>query len=191
MIALAGPLHLLALVLVVSGVQKLVAPAPAATAMRDAGLPARGPLAGATPGIALGAAEVAVGLVALAVPQWWAAAALAVVYAGFAAFVLRLRRTDATAGCGCFGAASVPPGRAHVVVNIASAVTAAAIAVAGVPDIVEVFDAGVGAAAGYLLLLATGAGLVLLTPALLAELDQARRGDHPRAFAPIATRSPR
>lgn len=190
MIALAGPLHLLALVLVVSGMQKLVSPGPAATAMVSAGLalPRRAQTA---TGIALGAAEIAVGLVALAVPTWWAAALLAATYAGFAAFVVRLRATDATAGCGCFGAASTPPGRAHVAVNLVAAATAAGIAIAGVPDIVEVFDAGVGTAAVYLFLLAIGAGLLLVAPSTFAELEAARRAERPRPFSITPRNAPR
>ena len=121
MTILSGPLHLLALVLVVSGFGKLAQPAPAATAMRDAGLPV--PFRGrAASGIALGVVEASIGLVALAVPTWWSAAALGGFYAALAAFVVRLRSIDGDAGCGCFGAASTPPGIAHLVLNSVAAV---------------------------------------------------------------------
>ncbi len=186
MIALAGPLHLLALVLVVSGLQKLVAPAPAATAMADAGLPVpfRGRVAS---GVALGVVEAGIGIVAIAVPTWWAAVGLGAFYLALAGFVLRLRATDSTAGCGCFGASSTPPGRVHVVLNTVSAVAAFGVAAAGVPDIVDVFDAGVAVAIPYLALLAIGAGLLLVAPTLVAEIEQVRKGDLPRAFTTNVT----
>ena len=190
MIELAGPLHLLALVLVVSAFGKLVDPWPATEAMRDAGLPVpfRGrPVAG----VALGLIEGTVGVLALAVPAWWAAAALAAFYAALAGFVARLRSRDGDAGCGCFGASSVPPGAAHLVLNATGACVAGLTAVAGVPDIVDVLDAGPGVAVPYAALLAIGAGLVLVAPTLFAELAQARAGGRPRAFAPTSTPSSR
>lgn len=184
MTAIAGPLHLLALVLVVSAVGKLVDPWPATGAMRDAGLPL--PFRGRPyAGIALGIVEGAIGLAALTVPEWWAATALGVFYAALAGFVWTLRRRDSTAGCGCFGASSTPPGTAHLVLNAGGALTALTAAVVGVPDIVDVFDEGVGVAVPYLGLLAIGAAIVLVGPALSAELSRARAGDAaPRPFAP-------
>lgn len=188
MIALAGPLHLLALVVVVSGFQKVFSPQPAADAMADAGLPV--PFRGrAASGAALGVVEAGIGIVAIAVPTWWAAAVLAAFYLALAGFVVRLRATDGTAGCGCFGSSSTPPGRIHVALNLASAATAAAIALAGVPDIVEVFDAGTSIAVPYLGLLAIGAGLLLVAPTVIAEIEQVRRGDLPRAFTTDFPRS--
>lgn len=176
--ALAGPLHLLALVLVVSGVQKLVDPRPAGTAMRSATLPV--PFGERATGTALGVAETTTGLVAVAVPHALAAAWLGVFYLALAGFVVRLRRRDASAGCGCFGSSSAPPTTAHVVVNLVAAAVALSTAVTGVPDIVDVLDGGPGVAVPYLALLATGAGLVLLAPALFADL--ARIPDEPRRF---------
>lgn len=177
MTALAAPLHLLALVLVVSGIQKLLAPSAAAAAMADARLPV--PWRGRRiTGIALGAVETATGVVALAVPHALAAAWLGVFYLALAGFVLLLRSRDADAGCGCFGAASTPPGAAHLVLNGVAAVTAFAIAIAGVPDIVEVVDDGAVVSAAYLLLLAIGASLLLVAPALSAEVGRLLRGEH-------------
>ena len=185
MTALAGPLHLLALVLVVSGVGKLVSPWPATAAMRDAGLPV--PFRGrAVGGLALVAVETSIGLAALAVPQWWAALALAGFYAALTAFVVRLRRRDGDAGCGCFGASSTPPGTAHVVLNATATIVALSVAALGVPDILDVFDDGAGVAVPYVLLLAVGAWLVLVAPTVAAERSQARAGTAPRPFAPVA-----
>lgn len=178
MTALAGPLHLLALALIVSGIQKLVAPRAAASAMADARLPLVGrgrPAAG----FALGTVEVATGLAALAVPHRLAAAWLGVFYLALAGFILLLRSRDADAGCGCFGASTTPPGTAHLVSNGVAAVTAFGIAIAGVPDIVDVVDAGIVTSAAYLLLLAVGAALLLVAPALTAEIARSLRGEHP------------
>lgn len=183
---LSGPLHLLALVLVVSGFGKLAQPAPAANAMRDAALPV--PFRGRpVSGVALGVVEASVGLVALAVPTWWAATMLGAFYAALAAFVLRLRSVDGDAGCGCFGAASTPPGTAHLVLNTVAAVVAVVAAASGVPDIVDVFDDGAGVAVPYVLLLAVGAGTLLVAPGLTSQIAQLKAGSVPRAFNPVRT----
>ena len=175
---LAAPLHLLALVLVVSGVQKLMAPAAAAAAMADARLPLPWRGRPAT-GVALGAVEVTTGALALAVPNRLVAAWLGVFYLALAGFVLLLRSRDADAGCGCFGAAQTPPGTAHLVLNVVAAATAFGIAAAGVPDIVDVVDDGIVVAAAYVLLLTTGAAVLLVAPALTAEISRLLRGEHP------------
>jgi hypothetical protein len=181
MSALAGPLHLVALVLVVSGAQKVARPAPAAQAMVAAGLPLPARLHAGI-GIALGIAEAATGLTVFAAPHPATAAWLGVAYLALAGFVLVLRRRDATAGCGCFGAATTPPSTTHVVLNVAAAAVALAAAATGVPDVVEVLDEGAGVAVPYTALVALGAGLVLLAPTLLAGIEQAVRGDDVPAF---------
>lgn len=181
MSALAGPLHLVALVLVVSGAQKVVAPAPAAQAMRDAGLPVPR-RATAAAGVALGLVEAATGLAVFAAPHRAAAAWLGAFYLALAGFVLLLRRRDATAGCGCFGAASTPPTAAHVVVNLLAAAVAIAASAAGVPDVVDVLDEGAGTAVAYAALVVTGAGLALAAPALLGQIDQIVHGDRAQPF---------
>ena len=175
---LAAPLHLVALVLVVSGIQKLVAPRAAASAMADARLPLLG-RGRPVMGIVLGGVEAATGVLALAVPHRLAAAWLGVFYLALAGFVVLLRSRDADAGCGCFGAASTPPGTAHLVLNGVAAATAFAIAVAGVPDIVDVVDDGVVTAVAYVLLLAVGAAVLLVAPALTAEIRRLLQGEHP------------
>jgi hypothetical protein len=186
--ALAGPLHLAALVLVISGAQKVGAPRPAAQAMADAGLPVPRRRRAAV-GIALGVIEAATGLAVFAFPHAASAAWLGAFYLALAAFVIALRRRDATAGCGCFGAASTPPTNAHVVVNVVAAAVALGAAAIGVPDIVDVLDEGAGVAVPYAALVVTGAALVLLAPALLARitqtLDTAGGGSQgPRPFGP-------
>lgn len=173
---LAGPLHLLALVLVASGIQKVVAPGAAAAAMAEARLPV--PWRGrAVTGLGLGVVEAATGVVALAVPHRLAAAWLGVFYLALAGFVVLLRARDADAGCGCFGASSTPPGTAHLVLNGAAAATAFAIAVTGVPDIVDVVDDGPVIAAAYVLLLGIGAAVLLVAPTLTSEISRLLHGE--------------
>lgn len=173
--------HLLAVVLVLSGAQKVVSPAAAQQAMRDADLPLGGR---AGTGRMLGALEMTVGLVALVVSVWWAAVAVAFVFGCFAAFVQRLRAVDDTAGCGCFGASSTPPGTAHLVSNLLAVVFLLGAAMTGYDDVLAVADDGLAAAVLYPLLLAVGAGLVLVAPAVLADLADARQGGRPtRSFS--------
>lgn len=187
MSALTGPVHLLAAVLVISGLQKVGAPAAAADAMRDARLPI--PFRGrAVTGVALGLVEATIGIAALAVPHRAALAALGAFYAALTIFVLRLRRTDGSAGCGCFGAASTPPGVAHLVSNSVAALVAAVATVVGVDDIVEVVDAGAAVVVPYGGLVVTGAVLVLTAPALLAQIDATRRAPSVPTFRPRSSR---
>jgi hypothetical protein len=183
---LAGPLHLVALVLVVSGAQKVGAPRPSAQAMSAAGLPVPR-RAHAAAGIALGVVEGATGLAVFAFPHALSAIWLGVFYLALAGFVVALRRRDATAGCGCFGAASTPPTNVHVAVNLVAAAVALTAAAVGVPDIADVLDEGVSVAVPYAALVVTGAALVLVAPALLARTSPAAgttgdRSDGPRPF---------
>lgn len=180
MSALAGPLHLVALVLVVSGAQKVVAPGPAAQAMRDAGLPV--PVRATWTGVVLGVVEAACGLAVFAAPHPASALALGAFYLALAGFVLLLRSRDATASCGCFGAASTPPTTAHLVLNVVAAATALTAAAIGVPDVVDLLDEGAGVALPYATLVVAGAGLLLLAPALLGQIDQIVHGDQPPQF---------
>lgn len=169
MSALAGPLHLVALVLVVSGAQKVVRPLPAARAMVSAGLRLR-VRHHAVSGRLLGLVEAATGLAVFAAPHPASALWLGTAYLALAGFVIVLRRRDPIAGCGCFGAAGTPPTTAHVVSNLAAAGVAVAAAALGVPDVVDALDEGMGVAVPYAVLVVTGAALVLLAPVLLAAL---------------------
>jgi hypothetical protein len=127
---LAGPVLALAGLLAFSGVQKLAWPEAAAQAMRAAGFgPAAGP-GGEWAGRLLGLVELAVAAAALVWGDSTTAAAMALVYAGFALFSWRLYvRTGATASCGCFGSAEVPVTRLHIILNaVAAAACVAAVA---------------------------------------------------------------
>lgn len=80
----------------------------------------------------LGFGEVVLGAVALVTGGRLMAAAVAVLYAGFALFVVRAIRRGAES-CGCFGAEEqTPPSPRHVAIDGALAVGAAAAALTAV-----------------------------------------------------------
>ena len=168
MSALAGPLHLVALVLVISGAQKVIDPGPPTQAMRDAGVPML-PRRGTWPGRALGVVEAATGLAVITTPWPGASLWMGAFYLALAGFVVLLRRRDDTAGCGCFGASSAPPTRLHVIANLVAAAVAVAAPIAGMPDIVDVVAEGIGIAVPYGVLVVTGASLVLVGPSFFAS----------------------
>ena len=107
---LTAPLAVAALVLIVAGVAKLRAPAPAAAALRELGLPAA-----ALAIRAFAAGEIALGVWALAAPTSVAAIALACCYAAFA--VLALLLASRRAACGCFGEGDFPASRAQALLS--------------------------------------------------------------------------
>ena len=121
---LAGPYVVAAALLAMGGGLKLRRPAPTARALREAGLGRLAPFARA-----MGAAEVAVGLAALAVDSAAVAGLVAACYAGFAGFVaLALTRPAPVGDCGCFAGADSPPSAVHVVLDLAAAAVAVALA---------------------------------------------------------------
>jgi hypothetical protein len=119
---LTAPVAVAALVLIVAGVAKLRAPAPAVGAARELGV-----RVAATPIRAFAAAEVALGVWALAAPSGVAVAALACCYAGFAALALLL--ASRRAACGCFGEGDFPASRVQALLSALLAVACAAAAV--------------------------------------------------------------
>jgi len=120
--ALTAPLAVAALVLVVAGVAKLRAPAPAAGALRELGLPAAAP---AIRAFAVG--EIALGMWALVDPSSAPAIALACCYAAFAGLALLLAARRAS--CGCFGEDEFPASRFQALLSAVLAVACAAAAV--------------------------------------------------------------
>jgi hypothetical protein len=119
---LTAPVAVAALVLVVAGVAKLRAPAPAAAALRELGLPAGQPLIRV-----FAVLEVALGSWALASPTGVAAIALAGCYVVFAAVALLLAHRRAA--CGCFGESEFPASRLQALISalLAAACGAAAL----------------------------------------------------------------
>lgn len=170
---LAPPFFVAAGLLVASGLAKVRNPRPAGRALSAAGVPA-----GATLTRGLGAVEMAAGVLAVAAPTRAVAIAVALLYAAFALFLLRLIRTrDSQASCGCLGAREVRPGLLHVGLNVVGVVTAtaAAAAIRPVPGVLEVLRGsplfGVPAALG----LAIAGYLAYLAVAYLPELFFAYR----------------
>ena len=135
--AVAGPFVAASALLGVAGVVKLVRPAGTVEALRAAALPGSAPLSRA-----LGAAELAVAVAAVAVGSRPLALLVVASYLGFAGFTMRLiARRGGTAGCGCFGEARTPASSLHVVLNLALAATAVLGAIAppgGVADVLAV-----------------------------------------------------
>lgn len=116
--------------LLLAGGAKIRRPAAPGRALVLAGLPG-----GVVAVRLLGAGEVLVAVLALAVGGW-AWAPVAVAYGAFAVFVARERARPASS-CGCFGEEGVPLTRLHLVVDAVLAVAAAVAAwwqAPGVPD---------------------------------------------------------
>lgn len=109
LVALTVPAAMLA---VLGGLGKLVAPRGAADAMRAAGI-----ASGAVLVRSLAALECGLGASALLVASPAPRALLAATYAGFMAFALRSMARRSSAGCGCFGTRGGPAGWRHVTVD--------------------------------------------------------------------------
>lgn len=176
--ALSGPLQVVALTLIVSGMIKILDPRPSQEAMRSAGIPVG---TGVLPGRLLGSVELLSGLALFVVPGRTVAAWFAVLHLGLFGFVLALLRRDPTASCGCLGRASAPPTRAHAGLNLAIAAIAAVAAVLGVDDPIRLLDEP-ALVVPHVVLVVTGAGLLLFAPALLAERSAVVIGRTPRRF---------
>jgi hypothetical protein len=108
-----------AVLLVIAGAQKLIDPWPAASALRQAKLPASRSLVRAGAGV-----EIALGSLFLVMGTAVLSTAVAVVYLAFAVFVVVAMRTGVDGSCGCFGREDTPPSWLHVVANGVVAVAA-------------------------------------------------------------------
>jgi hypothetical protein len=119
---LTDPFAVAAIVVVVAGLSKLRAPAVAARALRELGIPAGSALVRV-----LAAAEVAFGVWCLIAPGGAAAVVLACCYAAFCVISLLLARRRQS--CGCFGDDEVPASVAHSLVSAVLALVCFAAAV--------------------------------------------------------------
>lgn len=161
-------------VLLLAGVAKLRWPTGTVGALADARLPGNAAVVRL-----LGATEVAAGLAILLVGGRVPAGVAALLYAGFAVFVVRQRRS-AGGSCGCFGEERTPVSGLHVAVNVLAAVgSAVAAASASRPPLAALPGEPV-ALVGTLVLVATTAWLVRLGLTAGAEL-QAALALHPGA----------
>ncbi|MBM6401003.1 MauE/DoxX family redox-associated membrane protein [Phycicoccus sonneratiae] len=162
---LGVPFLAAAALLVLAGAPKVVRPGDLRRALRSAGLPA--PAAGVR---AFAAVEVAVGLAALLVPGRSTAVLVALLYAGFTAFVVRaLGRGGVLSSCGCFGKADTPPTRVHALLTGLAALVGAVLAVAPPTDPWQ--GVGPGTAAGVAGLAALVGFLAWQVMAVLPSVD--------------------
>ena len=121
--------------------------------------------------------EVAVGLTALVMPRPWSVGLVALSYALFAVFVVYARSTGgAIASCGCFGTPDTPATPVHVVINVALAVSVAAVAWSAPSSgtLVGLLAHQPGHGVPLVAVSALGAWLVYLTISVLAALQAAR-----------------
>jgi len=128
--ALAPPLLVASLLLCVAGLLKLRSPAGAVAALAALGLPARAWLVRVLAGL-----EVALGAACAADPSAVVAAAVAGVYALFAAAAAILMRRRVA--CGCFGENDVPASSGHWIASGLLASLALAAAAFGPPHGVD------------------------------------------------------
>jgi hypothetical protein len=157
MISLAGPYFMIATLLVITGVPKLTNPGGTARALYSLGLPAT-----LTTERAIGAAEIGAGIAALLLGGRLAAAAVAIVYLGFSAFIALALRSDKVKNCGCFGDKDVPPSLLHLAVDLAAAAVATTLVFRPIGGITEVMGDTPWAGVPLLVLVAAGAALALM-----------------------------
>ncbi len=170
MVALAGPYFMFATLLVVSGLPKLTNPVSTARALEGIGLPPRRWL-----GQAVGVAEIVVGLSAIAIGGRIPAIAVALLYSGFAIFIVVAMRSSSVKSCGCFGSEDTPPSPLHFFIDIAAAGFAAALIFNPVGDVISVMGATPWAGVPLLLLVLLGAWLSLMVLAVLpAVFEEAK-----------------
>ena len=162
---LAPTAAVFSLLLIITGIAKVVRPRDVEKALASLGLPRiRGV------GIVIGAAEVVVGLTALFFPRMLIAQGL--LYTGFAIWVLVALRSGAPlASCGCLGRNDTPPTVSHITLNVIGSLVSF-IAAAGDP-VDLTFETG-GLATGVAILVAVFLAYVILTDA--AALSGVRRG---------------
>lgn len=172
MTALEGPFAAACCLLVLAGGYKLARPAPTAGALRAVRWPS-----GLRLVRTLGAGELVLGATAVVSGNAALAALLAAAYATFAAFVVvALRSGSAIQSCGCFGETDTPPSALHVVTNLVLAGVAAAVAIGGVPPLIDVLRDQPGAGVPFLVLVAVTVQLVYV---MLTDLPRALRPAHP------------
>jgi hypothetical protein len=161
--SLAGPFLIASVVLALAGVRKLVDPDSTRGALRQMGLPWRGPVV-----VLLAVGEVFTGLYAAIDGSRAAGIAVMAWYLGFAVFVaVALRRSVPLASCGCLGKPDTPPTPAHLLVNVLFTAVALGVAIDPYGPTADLL--GDQPAAGVPLLLWVGLG-VYVTYLVLAVL---------------------
>lgn len=135
---LSGPYLAAAALLVVTAVPKLVDHSATAGALRSVGWPSSRLVV-----TAVALAELVVGLGALVVGGPLASLAVALVYLGFAAFLLvALSKGGKVASCGCIGKPDRPPTKTHLVLNLLAVVVAVSAATGEVVTVDSLLTTG-------------------------------------------------
>jgi len=148
-----GFLTMLAVVLAWAGASKIRRPEPARLALVALGAPAT---AGLTR--VLAAAELGIAALVLVLPVGVPGILLAGFFACLALAAGLLAREGHDAGCGCFGEGQErPPGRAHVLMNLAAAVGAGVVALQSPPSLITLARARPGEAVVVLAVACVGA----------------------------------
>jgi hypothetical protein len=121
--------------------------------------------------------EAALGVAAIVYPHTLLAAAVALSYGAFAAFVAYARaRGGAIASCGCFGTPDTPATGTHVVVNLVLCVSAISVAVASpTGSIISILSRQPLHGVPLVVASAAAAWLTFLAVSVLADLQAARR----------------
>lgn len=171
----AGPLWIVASVVVAASGWKLADPAPTARALRV--LFGGGSVGPVTRRATTGAWLLGLGEGAVALAVVWRGGAmawlLAALYCAFALVAWRLRGRNV--GCGCFGAASAKTSWIHVAVNVVAATVAAWAAAVDVPGVRAVAGDLPAAGIAHVVLVSAGAGAMV---ALLTVLPAVRDLSH-------------
>ncbi len=162
----AGPILALAVLLAAAGVVKLGRPGSATNALRAAKLPA--PELGVR---MLGLFEVGVAIAVVTVGSALTALLVALLYAGFAIFMLRLVRiAGSKVSCGCFGEVDAPASVVHVVVNAAAALIAMSGVASPPGPLVDMISSSLILGGWFAVLVALLAAIIYAALVLLPEL---------------------
>lgn len=167
MSVLAFVVHVAAVVLAVTGTRKVVDPAGIVAALDAAGLPS-----GEAIGRGLGLIEVGVGVWVLVGGGSVSAAAMALLYGGFVAFIIANRVRGLDVPCGCIGTSTAPPGRYHVTIDLVAVVAASWAMAAPVGPAADWADHG---AVGLLALVGVVVSAALVAVGLEASARSHRR----------------
>jgi hypothetical protein len=107
--------------------------------------------------VAIGLAELGIGIANVLVPSWQSAACLSLFYLAFGVVIERARRRGASGDCGCFGALPARIDRVAVVRNLGFALAAATLAVGRAVGVLVSYEPASAAAATVGLVLASAA----------------------------------
>jgi hypothetical protein len=163
--ALAGPVVVVAALLVLAGGLKVVRPIPTAGALRAMRLPSSLVLVRL-----LGAGEIVIGAGAGITFSPPLLMLLAAAYFAFAAFVAAaLSANTPLQSCGCFGQTDTPPSAVHVGLNLVAAGTAVGAAITGTPALDRTLSDQPWHAAPFVLLVVICVHLCVLVATVLPQ----------------------